>query len=95
MGKLESLAVTSNRGLPGRVVNPRSWLRRRPLLAFFGLAYGISWGCIALILSAIGLIMTARLEGRDGRRRLWLSVARWQIEGRWVALVLLLAVLLP
>jgi hypothetical protein len=97
------------------------------LLAFFGLAYGISWGCIALILSATGfdlstlrpldtglifvamllgpsasgLILTAHLEGRAGLRRLWLSLARWQIEGRWVALALLLmpalllAVLLP
>ena len=127
MGKLESFTITSNRGLPGRVVNPRSWLQRRPLLAFFGLAYGISWACIALILSATGfdlsnlrpldtglifvamllgpsaggLIMTARLEGRAGLRRLWLSLARWQVEGRWVALALLLmpalllAVLLP
>ena len=127
MGKLESFTITSNRGLPGRVVNPRSWLQRRPLLAFFGLAYGISWACIALILSATGfdlsnlrpldtglifvamllgpsvggLIMTAHLEGRAGLRSLWLSLARWQVEGRWVALALLLmpalllAVLLP
>jgi membrane protease YdiL (CAAX protease family) len=104
-----------------------SWSQRRPLLAYFGLTYVISWGCIALVLGATGfdlarlrpvdtglifvsmllgpsvsgLVMTARLEGRAGLRRLWLSLARWEVGARWYALalllmpVLLLAVLLP
>jgi membrane protease YdiL (CAAX protease family) len=33
---------------------PKSWLKRRPLLAYFGLTYAISWGLIALVMSATG-----------------------------------------
>ncbi len=45
--------------------------------------------------------MTARLQGRAGLRRLWSSLARWQVGARWYALALLimpvlfLAVLCP
>ncbi len=37
----------------------KSWLRRRPLLAFFTLAFGISWGGILIIAAAIGFDIAA------------------------------------
>ncbi len=40
--------------------------------------------------SVSGLAMTARLEGRPGLRRLWSSLARWQVGARWYALALLI-----
>lgn len=91
------------------------WLDRHPLVAYFALAYDISWGGIVIVLgatgfdlanlrpldtgiifllmllgpSASGLTMTGRLEGYAGLRRLWSSLARWQVGTRWYALALL------
>ena len=40
--------------------------------------------------SVSGLAMTARLQGRARLRRLWSSLARWQVGARWYALALLM-----
>jgi len=47
-------------------MTPGSWPQRRPLLAFFGLTYVISWGCIALVLGVTGFDL-ANLRPLDTR----------------------------
>jgi len=44
----------------------KSWLRRRPLRAFFVLAFGISWGGILIIAAAIGFDIAAPTQLATG-----------------------------
>ena len=46
-----------------------SWLRRHPMLGYFALAYGISWGGILIILGTTGFELTALRP-----RLIWQSV---------------------
>jgi hypothetical protein len=49
--------MTSSGGMPAWTLT--SWLRRHPLLGYFALCFGISWGGILLILAATGFSLAA------------------------------------
>jgi membrane protease YdiL (CAAX protease family) len=78
-------------------------VRRRPLIAFFALAYGISW--LAAIPYSIGLfpvpifpfgplaaalVVAALVDGRAGVKSLLAQLVKWRAAPRWYALALLL-----
>jgi len=81
------------RARAGRV---RTWIRRRPLVAFFVLAYAFSWSlslvylftrsgpailsCGPFLAAAVVLGTTG---GRRGIRTLFASMVRWRVGGRW------------
>jgi uncharacterized protein len=84
---------------------PRAWIPRHPLLAFFILAYGLSWlGAIPYALGAwpvplfpfgplvAALIVTAVTGGWAGTRTLLLRMLQWRVGARWYAFALLLPV---
>ncbi len=74
-----------------------SAIARHPLLAFFLLAFGLSWGVWLLqapllfyppgpFLAAI--IVTAATEGRTGVKALLSRLVRWRVGRRWYAVAL-------
>jgi uncharacterized protein len=78
-------------------------LRRRPLLAFFGLVYALSWPLWLVALNTEGAGATAAEYGalfgpalaaalvawRTGRLREWAGgIVRWRVPARWWAVAL-------
>lgn len=85
----------------------RAHLRRHPLLAFFVLAYGLTWWIYPLVhisplLGIPGLfgpalaaiIMAAVTDGAPGVRALLGRIVRWRVEVRWYVIALGLPTLL-
>jgi uncharacterized protein len=89
-------------GLPAgaAVAVPRSGLtafvRRHPLLAFFALAFAITWAPTPFgIFMAAGpliaaVIVTAVVDGRRGLRELGSRMIRWRVGWQWYAAALLI-----
>src|SRR5918996_718659 len=89
-------------GLPAgaAVAVPRSGLtafvRRRPLLVFFALAFAITWAPTPFgIFMAAGpliaaVIVTAVVDGRRGLRELGSRMIRWRVGWQWYAAALLI-----
>lgn len=77
---------------------------RHALLAYFALAFGISWGAAAIVAprgrlellfaamllgpSIASMSLTAALGGRTGLRDLWHSLRRRRVEARWYGALL-------
>jgi len=70
-------------------------IRRHPLLAFFLLAFAITWAPIPLgVFMAAGplvaaLLVTAVVDGRRGLRELWSRMIRWRVGWQWYAAAIL------
>jgi uncharacterized protein len=75
-----------------------SSIKRHPLVAFFLIAFALTWWSVPLgtfmaagpLLAA--LIVIAVVDGRPGLRRLWSSMVRWRVGWRWYAAALLIPV---
>jgi membrane protease YdiL (CAAX protease family) len=71
-------------------------IKRHPLLAFFVIAFALTWWSVPFgtfmaagpLLAA--LIVIAVVDGRPGLRRLWSSMVRWRVGWRWYAAALLI-----
>jgi membrane protease YdiL (CAAX protease family) len=86
---------------------PASAVRRRPLAAFFVLAYAFSWwpfilytltGSGPTILSCgpflAAVAVLALTSGRDGIKALFRSMRRWRVPVRWWAVAILTPIVL-
>jgi membrane protease YdiL (CAAX protease family) len=89
----ESPARTHDRKPHGRF---RTAVDRHPLVAFFVLAFALTWFTIPMgSFMAAGpllasLIVLGMTEGRSGLRELWQRVVRWRIGWPWYAVALAL-----
>jgi uncharacterized protein len=71
-------------------------IKRHPLVAFFVLAFALTWWSVPLgtfmaagpLLAA--LIVVGVVDGRRGLRQLWSSMVRWRVGWRWYAAALLI-----
>lgn len=79
--------------------NVKHWIMRWPLAAYVLLVFGMEWllvlalqtvatPFVALFIGAwlpniAGVLITAVVDGRDGLRRLFGRVMRWQVEFKW------------
>lgn len=77
----------------------KHWIKRWPLAAYVLLLFGVGWllvwafqstttPSVALFIGAwlpniAGVLITAVVGGRDGLRRLFSRVVRWQVEFKW------------
>jgi CAAX protease family protein len=82
--------------LPGRESTGLSAsIKRHPLVAFFVIAFALTWWSVPFgTFMAAGpmlaaLIVIAVVDGRPGLRRLWSSMVRWRVGWRWYAAALL------
>jgi uncharacterized protein len=70
-------------------------IRRHPLVAFFVLAFAITWGPTPLgVFMAAGpllaaIVITAVVDGRRGLRELGSRILRWRVGWQWYAAALL------
>ncbi len=70
-------------------------IKRHPLVAFFVLAFALTWAPTPLgsfmaggpLLAA--LVITAVVDGRRGLRKLWSRMIRWRVGWQWYAAALL------
>jgi hypothetical protein len=70
----------------------RSWVKRYPLLAFFGMTYAITWcllpfgtfGAYGPLVAAI--VVLSLTQGRAGLRKLGSRMIRWRVRWYWYAL---------
>jgi membrane protease YdiL (CAAX protease family) len=71
-------------------------IKRQPLVAFFVLAFALTWAPTPLgIFMAAGpllaaLVITAAVDGRRGLRELGSRMLRWRVGWRWYAAALLI-----
>jgi membrane protease YdiL (CAAX protease family) len=71
-------------------------IKRHPLVAFFVIAFALTWWSVPLgtfmaagpLLAA--LIVIGVVDGRRGLRQLWSSMVRWRVGWRWYAAALLI-----
>ena len=70
-------------------------IKRHPLVAFFVLAFALTWAPTPFgIFMAAGplvaaLVITAVVDGRRGIRELWSRMIRWRVGWQWYAAALL------
>jgi membrane protease YdiL (CAAX protease family) len=78
-----------------------AFVKRHPLVAFFVLAYALTWPLIPLVSvsplwgfpalfgpALAAIIVVAVADGRDGLRDLLGRMARWRVGARWYAVAL-------
>ena len=83
------------------------FVKRHPLVAFFALAYALTWPTIPLVAvspllglpglfgpAIAAIVTTAVAEGRPGLRDLLGRILRWRVGARWYAIALGLPVVL-
>jgi hypothetical protein len=70
-------------------------IKRHPLVAFFVLAFALTWAPTPFgVFMAAGplvaaLVITAVVDGRRGLRELWSRMIRWRVGWQWYAAALL------
>jgi len=70
-------------------------IKRHPLIAFFVLAFALTWAPTPVgVFMATGplvaaLVITAVVDGRRGLRELWSRMIRWRVGWQWYAAALL------
>jgi len=71
-------------------------IKRHPLVAFFALAFALTWAPVPLgVFMAAGplvaaLVITAVVDGRRGLRELGSRIVRWRVGWQWYAAALLI-----
>jgi membrane protease YdiL (CAAX protease family) len=74
-----------------------SFVKRHPLVTFFGLAYGLSWGSYAILSGPLlfifgpllaALIVASVTRGKDGLRDVLRRSLRWRVGLTWYAAAL-------
>ena len=70
-------------------------IKRHPLIAFFALAFALTWAPTPVgVFMAAGpllaaVVITAVVDGRRGLRELWSRMIRWRVGWQWYAAALL------
>lgn len=86
----------SREGPPPGSRGPSALIKRHPLVAFFVIAFTLTWWSVPLgaFLAAgpllAALIVIAAVDGRPGLRQLKSSMLRWRVGWRWYTAALLI-----
>jgi membrane protease YdiL (CAAX protease family) len=91
-----SRAAGASEGAAPTAKGLRALIRRQPLVAFFVLAFAITWAPVPVgsfmaagpLLAA--LIVTGVVDGRRGLRALWRRMIHWRVGWQWYAAALLI-----
>lgn len=80
-----------------------SVVKRHPLVTFFGLTYGFSWGSYYLLSGPflfpwgplfVALIVASVTHGRDGLKALLHHCLRWRVRLRWYSVALVVPIVI-